>query len=79
MVPEGRVQGLHTFSKADSQSQGQDSQELRYKFIAVSAHTFSSSHPENDNLWQLETLLLAVRKGYFLPNVTVLVEGLLKS
>ena len=47
MAPEGRVQGLHTFSKADSQSQGQDSQELRYKFIAVSARTFSSSHPEN--------------------------------
>lgn len=47
MTPEDRVQGLHTFSKADSQSQGQDSQELRYKFIAVSAHTFSSSHPKN--------------------------------
>ena len=47
MTPEDRVQGLHTFSKADSQSQGQDSQELRHKIIAVSAHTFSSSHPKN--------------------------------
>lgn len=28
-APEGREQGLHTFSRADSQSQGQGSQELR--------------------------------------------------